>query len=399
MLHNGYIKLDTLLLKHKIYEKLAFYNGNAFEEALTLEYSKKALAVAKELNDKERQAAALTYMSSAFMHLGENDSSRVCINECMPLIDSVDDIAKAHIYANIGRIYESSNPQLAKPYLQKAISIRGLSYSYQALSNIYMREDSIDKAKSLWVEALDKTKDNAVSKVRIDIFKAMRKQSLEIKDFEQANALADSILQRQEQFYETQREEQVAEIQVKYDKETAVRDLRERYMAWALGLLALTVIVIAFLGHKSREGMRARKELAESKIQLDAYTRKAALLESSGKDSIAEITSLHKKIEELTHRHSGILAKGKELYDAIEAGGTTVRWTKDDFINYLEYYKMQDLPFVNDMETEYDRLSPKYIFFAVLEHEGKTDEDIQRIMGISEGTLRSTRSRINSKKR
>ncbi len=60
---------------------------------------------------------------------------------------------------------------------------------------------------------------------------------------------------------------------------------------------------------------------------------------------------------------------------------------------------MQDLPFVNDMETEYDRLSPKYTFFAVLEHEGKTDEDIQRIMGISEGTLRSTRSRINSKKR
>ena len=41
---------------------------------------------------------------------------------------------------------------------------------------------------------------------------------------------------------------------------------------------------------------------------------------------------------------------------------------------------------------------PKYIFFAVLEHEGKSDEDILRIMGISESTLRSTRSRINSKK-
>ena len=59
---------------------------------------------------------------------------------------------------------------------------------------------------------------------------------------------------------------------------------------------------------------------------------------------------------------------------------------------------MRDLPFVNEMETEYDHLSPKYIFFAVLEHEGKSDEDIQRIMGISESTLRSTRSRINSKR-
>jgi DNA-binding CsgD family transcriptional regulator len=50
------------------------------------------------------------------------------------------------------------------------------------------------------------------------------------------------------------------------------------------------------------------------------------------------------------------------------------------------------------METEYERLSPKYIFFAVLQHQQKSDDDIQRIMGVSESTLRSTRSRINSKK-
>jgi hypothetical protein len=132
---------------------------------------------------------------------------------------------------------------------------------------------------------------------------------------------------------------------------------------------------------------------------LDAYTKKASELESSGKASATEINKLHEKINELTHRHSGILAKGKELYDAIETGETTVHWSKDDFINYLEYYKMKDLPFVNEMETDYNHLSPKYIFFAILEHEGKSDEDILRIMGISESTLRSTRSRINSKKR
>ncbi len=392
-------KTDNLLLKHKIYEKLAYYNGNAFEEALTLKYSKKALTVAKELNDSERQAAALIYMSSAYLHLGKNDSSKVCINECMPLIDSMDDLDKAHVYANIGQIFENDNPQLAKLYLQKAISIRGLAYAYQFLSNIYLREDSIDKAKSLWSQALEKTKGNDVSKVRTGIFKAMRKQSIEQHDFMLANALADSILLQQERLFEKQREEKVAEIQAKYDKETAVRDLREKYMVWGMGLLALTVIVIAFLGYKSRQGIKAKKELVESNIQLEAYTKKAEELESSGKASATEINNLHEKINELTHRHSGILAKGKELYDAIEAGGTTVRWTKDDFINYLEYYKMRDLPFVNEMETGYNRLSPKYIFFAVLEHEGKDDEDVQRIMGISESTLRSTRSRINSKKR
>jgi tetratricopeptide (TPR) repeat protein len=285
---------------------------------------------------------------------------------------------------------------MAERYLKKAVGIHPQSWTYLALSNLYIKQGQVDKAQAVWNKALEI---NGSTRVRIEILKAMRQQSVEQKDFMQANALADSILKMQEQFYEGQRKDQIAEIQAKYDKETAVRDLREKYMTWGLGLLALTTIIVTFLGYKSRQGMKAKKELAESKIQLDAYTKKAAELESSGKASATEINKLHEKINELTHRHSGILAKGKELYDAIEAGGTTVRWTKDDFINCLEYYKMKDLPFVNEMETDYNRLSPKYIFFAILEHEGKSDEDIQRIMGISESTLRSTRSRINSKKR
>ena len=226
----------------------------------------------------------------------------------------------------------------------------------------------------------------------------MRQQSIERKDFEQANALADSILDRQQKFSEVQEQERIMEIQAKYDKEAAEKEFWNVIKTWGLGIIALIAAIIGILSHLSYKGMKDKKELAESKIQLDAYTKMASELESSGKASATEINKLHEKINELTHRHSGILAKGRELYDAIETGGTTVRWTKDDFINYLEYYKMKDLPFFNEMETEYNRLSPKYIFFAVLEHEGKNDEDILRIMGISESTLRSTRSRINSKK-
>ena len=285
---------------------------------------------------------------------------------------------------------------MAERYLKKAVGIHPQSWTYLALSNLYIKQGQVDKAQAVWNKALEI---NGSTRVRIEILKAMRQQSMEQKDFMQANALADSILKMQERFYEGQREDQIAEIQAKYDKETAVRDLREKYMTWGLGLLALTTIIVTFLGYKSRQGMKAKKELAESKIQLDAYTKKASELESSGKASATEINKLHEKINELTHRHSGILAKGKELYDAIETGETTVHWSKDDFINYLEYYKMKDLPFVNEMETDYNHLSPKYIFFAILEHEGKSDEDILRIMGISESTLRSTRSRINSKKR
>lgn len=391
-------KTDNLILKHKVYEKLAYINGRSYEIDLSVKYAQKALSLSAKLNDKEKQAIALLYMTSAYLHLGNKDSASICAHECLSLINSMDEEDKPYLYTNLGRVYENDDVKLAKIYLIKALNIKGLPYTYETLSRIYLKEDSVTKAQSLWKEALDQTKESKTSRVRIEIFKAMRQQSIERKDFEQANALADSILDRQQKFSKVQEQERIMEIQAKYDKEAAEKEFWNVIKTWGLGIIALIAAIIGILSHLSYKGMKDKNELAESKIQLDAYTKKAAELENSGKANAAEINKLHEKISDLTQRHSGILAKGRELYDAIEAGGTTVHWGKNDFINYLEYYKMKDLPFVNEMETEYDHLSPKYIFFSVLEHDGKTDEDIQRIMGISESTLRSTRSRINSKK-
>lgn len=386
---------DNLLLKHKIYETLSHYNSRAYEYKLALSYAKKAMQVSKVLGDKERQAIALLYMAGDYSRLDKMDSLAICVQQCLSLADYITERDKAYLYTRMGELYAEKEPDMAKKYLLKAVDIYPQSWTYLALSNIYLKEQNVGEAQKIWDKALQMSEG---IKARIDIFKAMRQQSIERKDFEQANALADSILDRQQKFSKVQEQERIMEIQAKYDKEAAEKEFWNVIKTWGLGFIALIAAIIGILSHLSYKGMKDKKELAESKIQLDAYTKKAAELENSGKASAAEISKLHEKISDLTQRHSGILAKGRELYDAIEAGGTTVHWGKNDFINYLEYYKMKDLPFVNEMETEYDRLSPKYIFFAVLEHEGKNDEDILRIMGISESTLRSTRSRINSKK-
>lgn len=389
-------KTNNPLLKHKIYETLAFYNSRAYEYNLSLLYAKKALNVAKALNDKNRQAIALIGMASNYSSLREMDSLATCVQECLPLVNYIRETDKAYLYTRIGELYAETEPDLAKKYLQKAIDIYPQLWTYLTLSSIYIKENNQEKAREIWVKALQM---NESTKAKLDILRAMRRQSLEQKDFKQSNALADSILKLQERFSKAQEQDRILEIQAKYDKEAAEKEFWNAVKTWGLGITALIAAVIGILSYLSYKGMKNKKELAENKIQLEAYTKKATELENDGKASATEINKLHQKIDELTKRHSGILAKGKELYEAIEQGGTTVRWGKGDFINYLEYYKLKDLPFVNEMETEYERLSPKYIFFAVLEHELKSDEDIQRIMGISESTLRSTRSRINSKKR
>ena len=388
-------KTNNLLLQHKIFETLSHYNSNAYEYNLALHYAKKAYQVSKELNDKNRQAIALIYMAGDYHSLGRMDSLAICIQECLPLTNFITDRDKAYLYTRMGELYTDSEPEMAKKYLLKAETIHPQLWTYVALSNIYMKENDIEKAQKIWKKAQQMA---GSLTAMIKVLSAMRHQCMEQEDYRQANALADSIIQKQDLLYSQREQAKIVDIQAKYDKEAAERSIKERLMGWSLVLLLIVTTIISWLSYRSYKGMKAKKELAETKVQLEAYTRKAEELEKSDKTNTREIGELHKKINELHHRHTGILAKGKELFDAIEAGGTTVRWSKDDFINYIEYYKLKDLPFVNEMETSYNRLSPKYIFFAVLEHEGHDEEGIQHIMGISENTLRSTRSRINSKR-
>ena len=388
----------NLQLQYKIYEALAYYNGEAFENELHKIYAKKALDVAKTLNDKERQSSVLLYLVNYYIAINEKDSAMICINECAPLLKSMAPSNLPYYYFNLGRIYEKDDPQLAKAYLKKAIAIKGIPNAYKTLANIYMREDSMEKVREMWQQALYSTRNTKMNTMRVDIFNTMRQQAMEHGDYRQANALADSAARWTKQFYEVQQQERLAEIQAKYDKKVAEQELWNKVYGWGLVIVGIGGLLIIGLGYYSYRGMKAAKQLAETQAEMALYTQKAKELEASGEQNTRELVRLNKKISELQQRQAGILANGKRLYDALQQGATTVRWGKADFTDFIEYYKLKDLAYVNDLQTDYDRLSPKYMFFAIMEHEGRTDEEIMRIMGISESTMRSTRSRINSKR-
>lgn len=388
---------DDLLLQYKICDALSYYNGEADENDLNKHYAQKALSIAKTLKSEERQSNALIRLIYSYLQSGEKDSATICANKCGALLQSMDPSNLPHYYINLGRIYEKEEPVLAKVYLKKAIDMGNLSGAYYTLANIYLREDSTEKANEMWEQALYRTRNTLMSTIRIDIFNTMRQQCMERKDYERANALADSAMAWQKRYYDTQQQERLNEIQAKYDKKVAEQEILNKVYGWGLVIVGIGGLLIIGLGYYSYRGMKAAKLLAETKVQLADYTRKAEELETSGQQNTKELVRLNRKISELQQRQAGILANGKRLYDALQSGATTVRWGKADFTDFIEYYKLKDLAYVNDLQTDYDRLSPKYMFFAIMEHEGRSDDDIMRVMGISESTMRSTRSRINSK--
>ena len=185
----------NLLLKHKIYETLSHYNSAFYKKDLALFYAKKTLQVAKELNDNERIATAFLYLAGNYSYFGKMDSLAICIQQCLSLAEFITERNKAYLYTRMGELYAKNEPEMAKKYLQKAIDIYPQLWTYLALSNIYLKEHKVEEAQKLWSKALQM---NESTKGKIEILKAMRQQSMEQKDFMQANALADSILKMQE---------------------------------------------------------------------------------------------------------------------------------------------------------------------------------------------------------
>ena len=111
-----------------------------------------------------------------------------------------------------------------------------------------------------------------------------------------------------------------------------------------------------------------------------------------------EIEAINKRKEKLLDKHRDTLNRGYILFNEILNGKTTVLWKKNDF-NIIEYYRLVDMEFVDMLDNSYDELSPKYKFFLILEHIGRTDKQIMAAMGIAEVSGRSIRSRVNKKKK
>lgn len=186
-------------------------------------------------------------------------------------------------------------------------------------------------------------------------------------------------------------------IQLKYDKEVEQRKLY-RVTTWALMLSILLISIIAVITfyhiHKSN---KAKQTIMQAQLLISDYLRQIEQLQQSGKDATKDIVALKKKINVLQEKQTEILSEGHQLFEKIARGGTAATWTKENFQKFIEYYKVVNLPFMLRIESEYTNLSHGNRFFLILQDMGKTDEEMTHILGVSDGALRTARSRLRKK--
>lgn len=65
----------------------------------------------------------------------------------------------------------------------------------------------------------------------------------------------------------------------------------------------------------------------------------------------------------------------------------------------MEYYRTVDGDFITHLEKDYEGLTGRNMLFATLRHLNKTDDELERILGVTPSALRAMKTRIGKKEK
>ncbi len=388
-------RANDVHLSYQTNEALATLNYYSGNKDLALDYSYKTLACAERSGNYHQMTYACNHMVVLYLEQKEPDSVRKYSNRSMSLLSKMPPKDRAYALSNLGQIYQSMEQgDSATIYYEKALAEFPMPFIYHYLASTHYSHGNRATADSLWAKALQTTD----LRDQVEAYKSMVVKKYEGKDFQGTADAAMRLLELKDSLVQQMQTAEVQEIQLKYDKEVERRKL-DRFMLWGLVFaLALLAMIASAVIYHIRKTNRAKEKIMRDQVLINDYQRQIEQLEHSGKDASKDIKSLQKKIDSLHAEQTEKLSEGRELYQRIVAGESAVTWSKDNLLKFIEYYKVVNLPFMMQIERDYARLSPGNRFFLILQDMGKSDDEMTYILGVSDGALRVTRSRLRQKR-
>lgn len=387
--------VNDLRLAYQTYEALATLNYYSDNKDLAMDYSYKTLACAQKSGNNHMTTYACNHLVVLYLERNERDSVRKYNAMSMSILNKMIPKDQSYALGNLGTIYLANNKvDSAKHYFEKAIAAYPHPFNFLRLGEIYYLQGDYKMADSLWSIALQ----GANLRDKVQFCNSIYSRKYQGHDFEGATEAADQLLILKDSLVRQMQTAEVQEIQLKYDKEVEHRKL-DRFIRWALLVaLALISMIAGFIIYHIRKRNKARERIMRDQVLINDYKLQIEQLEHSGKDVTKEVKSLQKKIDTLQLEQTEKLSEGRALYQRIVAGESAVTWSKDNIVKFVDYYRVVNLPFMLQMEQDYTKLSPGNKFFLILQEMGMTDQQMTYILGVSDGALRTTRSRLRQKR-
>ena len=251
------------------------------------------------------------------------------------------------------------------------------------------------------------TGESVYSKIESLLF--LSKIEQESGNYKQATEFSQQAYMLRDSLNKRQREDNIKAQQIALDRKTEAERayLAKRWLWTGIGVVALTGgIVVAILIRRSR---REKQQLAEERQRIEQLSEKGRKVNKELTKAIGKVEQMkrlrHEQDKAISsqqrewQRHGKAMERGHCLFMELTNGGSIAKWSSDDFKDFKTYYGCVDRAFSETIAKRYERLSPNLYMLAVLEHLGKSDEDIMSTMGLSLGALRTTRTRLSQKQK
>lgn len=387
-------KSENRIISHHIAEVLAFINMKTGNYNTALEYGYKALKQSQGKGNKAWMAEDLNRISAIYCELDNNDSSYLYLKKALKYVEHTQQDLKAELYANAGALYfNNGDLTSAKAYVEKSLSAKPTAASYYILGSIYIKQGKEKEAWSLWNKALS-TDDLAL---KAEIMQWMADHKYKQGEYKEAAAWTDRIARTKDSLKMKQQSENILRLQNNMEKAETEKDNNEKQnlTIYILAFATATCLII-IIYHRMRI-KKAQSIISEHQARIEKYSRRIEQITASGKLNEREINKLKQKINNLREKGTEILALGSRLHDGIESGGTAARWSKKDYEAFVEHCRIEHPELTESIEKEHKGLTAYNIFFLMLCNKGKDSTDIQRIMGIAPGAVRTLKYRLRGK--
>lgn len=415
-------KFDDPILIGNIYRELTVLNCNASQVELAIEYAQKQCNAMQKTSNKKLIAYAYLHLAIIYSKIGQSDSAKTYLDKCLLIADQINAEDKAYVNNYIGEQLMATDPTAAKLFFQKALIFNSLPESYLNLSKLYNKDGDSSSAKAYTDSALA----TAWPELKINILESIADEKLQSNDIHQYAAAIRQIIDLKDSINEADKERKTLEFQKKYDFNKQEAKNRERIIIMAtIIVLTLMSSYLLHLRHKTKlekiENEKNKEETekavlaqqnAELEMELLSLQKKNAdmsyiisinknkikQLESEGSMHKDELQNLKVQMEKAQSIQQEIINKGRLVMQKIEKNETK-NWTQQDFSYGIIYYESQNPNVIYETELEYDNLTTFEKFFLILDkYIEKNDNEIAKILSISEVTVRTRRSKIKSKK-
>lgn len=394
--------IADLSVRHKIVESLTDWNMSEHQYDLAMSYGRRNLELSTLAANDNWITYALVFISQIYTGMGERDSASHYLDKCMTYLNDVPDSQRVEFYNYIAALAMPNTPSTARSYVEMSNGIRENSVSYAILARIALNEGRGDEAEQLCQKAYDHastpTERAYVLKQTMALYDSQHR-------YDRAYKTCKALMETKDAEARLREEHDVRNVQISFMNELRIQRIQQyvTYALFAIVLLLLCIIlIILYFRHRrtkfDRDVMQNELLIKTYSEQMDKLKLSNSELKLSNSEMKAAKKVLENKVMELRLRQAEILHKGHKLYEELMEGKPVVRWGNPEYAQFIEYYKLIDLPYVTHLENDYNGLSGRYMLYKILIHMGKDNEEVKRILAICDSSLRSTKCRVKAKK-